>query len=121
MSNVRKLVVNSMWGVVLLLWLSGCHLWPTMSNEDGRRPLDMGKSDQVLAPNAPPPLHLSESFGKAFRTARENQILYPDASKNLDPVTGLDGQAAEAAVERYRKQFKEPAYEMEMSSGGGGK
>jgi hypothetical protein len=30
-------------------------------------------------------------------------MLNPDTGKNLEPVTGADGQTAESAIEKYRK------------------
>ena len=50
---------------------------------------------------------LDQNWGKSYETAKYNQILNPEASKNLDPVLGLDGQAAESNVEKYRDSFKE--------------
>ena len=100
--------------------LSGCQLWPFMSDEDGRQLRDIGKADQVWDPYAPHPTKLSEDFGQSFRTARDLQILHPEASENLEPVTGLDGPASNQAIQRYRKHFQKPPYETK-SSGGGGK
>jgi hypothetical protein len=34
-------------------------------------------------------------------------MLNPDAAKNLDPVSGLDGSASENNVEKYQDSFKE--------------
>jgi hypothetical protein len=45
---------------------------------------------------------LDRNWGASFETAKQNQILYPEAGKNLDPVVGLDGQVAEASMEKYR-------------------
>ena len=98
--------------------LTGCHLWPMMSDEDGRRPMAMGKNDQVLYPYNSQPVHLSEDYGQSFNTARENQILDPQASQNLEPVLELDGVAAKTAMDRYRKMFQEPPY---GGKSGGGK
>jgi hypothetical protein len=49
---------------------------------------------------------LDRNWGKSFESAKNNQILNPEAGKNLEPVTGLDGQAAEENVEEYRETFK---------------
>ncbi len=52
------------------------------------------------------PTRVEKNFGKSVRQARINQILDPEAEKNLEPVTGLDGKAAQATIERYRKTFE---------------
>ena len=51
-------------------------------------------------------LHMN--WGKSFESAKNNQILNPEAGKNLDPVVGIDGQAAEHSVDNYKKSFEEP-------------
>ena len=48
---------------------------------------------------------LDENWGRSFESAKFNQILNPEAGKKLDPVTGLDGQAADAEIQQYRKSF----------------
>ena len=97
--------------------LQGCHLWPMMSDEDGRRPVAMGKNDQVLYPYNAQPVHLSEDFGQSFSAQRENQILNPQASKNLETPTEWDGMAGEKAIERYQKLYKQPPYGGKSSGG----
>ena len=44
-------------------------------------------------------------MGVAFQAAKSNQILNPDAGKEPEPVQGLDGQAAESAMDAYRGSF----------------
>ncbi len=51
---------------------------------------------------------LPDQWGASFKSAKDNQILNPEAGKNLKPVTGFDGQAAEIASEKYREDFKRP-------------
>ena len=51
---------------------------------------------------------LDANFGNAVRQARAAQTLNPNASANLDPVLGIDGQAGAAAQERYQESFKAP-------------
>ena len=46
---------------------------------------------------------LNRNFGRAYETARYNQILNPDAGKNLQPVEGLDGQLVQENLNTYRK------------------
>ena len=47
------------------------------------------------------------NWGKSYETATYNQMLNPQADKNLKPVNSLDGQAAENDMQRYRDSFKE--------------
>ena len=49
---------------------------------------------------------LNRNWGSSFESAKSNQILDPEAGKNLDPVVGLDGQAAGISMEKYRQGFK---------------
>ena len=44
---------------------------------------------------------LNDNWGRSFESARYNQILNPEAGKNLEPVVGLEGQAAERIMEGY--------------------
>lgn len=59
-------------------------------------------------PNAPFQTEtlLDKNWGKSFESAKNNQILNPEAGKNLDPVTGFDGQAADTNMEKYKEGFK---------------
>ena len=47
---------------------------------------------------------LDRNWGTSLEATKQSQILNPEAGKNLDPVpvVGLDGQAAEASMEKYR-------------------
>ena len=49
---------------------------------------------------------LDRNWGTSFETAKQGQILNPEAGKNLDPVVGLDGQAAAVSMQSYRKGFE---------------
>ncbi|MDO9280920.1 MAG: hypothetical protein Q7T88_00905 [Methylotenera sp.] len=51
---------------------------------------------------------LDQNFGEAVNAAKAQQTINPDASQNTDPVAGVDGQAANAAVDRYHKSFEQP-------------
>ena len=55
------------------------------------------------------PSRLEMDFGTSFKLTQSNQILNPEAEKNIEPVTGFDGRAAQAAIEKYRKDFEKPA------------
>ena len=50
--------------------------------------------------------YLEMNWGKSFESAKKNQILNPEAGKSLEPVVGLDGQAAEYGVDKYKKSFE---------------
>lgn len=55
-----------------------------------------------------PPSRLEMDYGTSFKLMKVNQIANPDAEKNLDPVTGMDGQAAKATIDKFRKDFEKP-------------
>lgn len=55
------------------------------------------------------PSRLEMDFGTSVKLAKTNQILNPEAGKNLEPVTGFDGKAAQATMEKYWKDFGKPA------------
>jgi hypothetical protein len=48
----------------------------------------------------------NRNWGRHHGTAIYNQMLNPDAGKNLDPVFGLDGSAAEYNVDKYKESFQ---------------
>ena len=50
---------------------------------------------------------LDKNWGKSFESAKSNQILNPEAGQNLEPVVGLDGQAAESGLGTYRNGFEQ--------------
>ncbi len=50
--------------------------------------------------------NLEKNWGKSFESAKKNQILNPDAGKSLEPVVGLNGEAAEHGVNKYKESFK---------------
>ncbi len=53
------------------------------------------------------PTRVEKNFGKSYKQAVGNQILDPEAEKNLEPVTGFDGKAAQSSIEKYRKNFEQ--------------
>lgn len=55
-----------------------------------------------------PTPHYDQHFGEAVRAAVAQQTINPDASRNTDPVTGLDGKAAGYTMDNYEKSFKTP-------------
>jgi hypothetical protein len=62
----------------------------------------------VLAACATSTPKLDDHFGEAVNAAKAQQTLNPDASLNTDPVAGVDGEAANAAIDRYHKSFVQP-------------
>ncbi len=68
---------------------------------------------------------VDNNFGKAVNAAKAQQIINPDASLNRDPVAGVDGQAADAAMNRYHRSFVQPpitpnVFNIGVSSGSSG-
>lgn len=55
------------------------------------------------------PTKVEMDYGTSHKLAKYNQILNPEAEKNLKPVEGMDGKAANAAVEKYQKSFEKPS------------
>ena len=55
-----------------------------------------------------PPSRLEMDYRTSARLAVVNQTLHPEAGKNLEPVTGMDGEAAEGIMKSYREGFEEP-------------
>ncbi len=51
---------------------------------------------------------LDSHFGEAVNAAKAQQTLNPEASKNNNPVAGVDGQAAKGAVDLYQNSFVQP-------------
>ncbi|MCD6680250.1 MAG: hypothetical protein LT102_06255 [Burkholderiaceae bacterium] len=59
-------------------------------------------------------------FGESVRQAQAMQTLNPDAGKNTDPVTGIDGESGKNAIDRYQESFKAPPRSFEIFDIGGG-
>jgi len=53
------------------------------------------------------PSRVDKNYGRSVKDARLNQILDPETEKNLEPVTGLDGKAAQANIEKYWRTFEQ--------------
>ncbi len=47
-------------------------------------------------------------FGDSVRGLNAQQVARPQAVSNADPVAGMDGRAARAAIERYERSLPEP-------------
>lgn len=64
---------------------------------------------QGTVSNQMEPSMLDKNWGTSFEAAKYNQILNPDAGKNLDPVEGMDADAAQKSVDKYKKGFQDKA------------
>jgi len=64
-------------------------------------------------------------LGEAMTMMRAQQTMNPDASRNTNPVVGLDGKAAKGALDNYRDSFRKPPAEgatfLSIGGIGGGK
>lgn len=47
-------------------------------------------------------------FGDAVREARLRMTINPEAGKNPDQVTGMDGKSAQESMTQYQDTFKAP-------------
>lgn len=52
---------------------------------------------------------LEMDYGTSYKLSKMNQTLNPDAEKNLAPVEGISGQAAQIAADKYEKSFGKSA------------
>ena len=59
---------------------------------------------------------IDKNWGRSVETAKYNQILNPDAGKNLAPVEGLDGTAADNSVQKYENSFKKESKQESTST-----
>lgn len=50
-------------------------------------------------------------FGESLSIIKAQQTINPDASRNMDPVAGIDGKAAKGAYDNYRDSFRKPPAE----------
>jgi len=63
----------------------------------------------ALASGCAGPSRVEMDYGTSYKLALFNQVLNPEAEKNLEPVTGFNGGAAQNTLERYQKDFEKPA------------
>jgi hypothetical protein len=81
--------------------------------------LSSGCGKTIFSQNETP---LDKNWGRSFEEAKYNQLLNPDAKKNLSPVVGLDGEAARRNLEKYETSFEreapEPTYNIDFGSMG---
>ena len=51
---------------------------------------------------------LDSHFGESVALLKAQQIMYPDAYRNTNPVSGMDGKSGASAYQRYQKSFSAP-------------
>ena len=52
--------------------------------------------------------YFDQQVGGAVNTAKAQQTLNPDGSRNTDPVAGIGGTPANSAMDEYHKSFAAP-------------
>ena len=52
--------------------------------------------------------YLDSRFGESVTVLKAQQIINPEASRNTDPVYGMDGRAARSAYDKYQKSYRVP-------------
>jgi predicted component of type VI protein secretion system len=62
----------------------------------------------VLAGCASVTPNYDAKFGDAVREAKLKMTINPDAGKNPDPVSGMDGKSAREAIANYQLTYKSP-------------
>jgi hypothetical protein len=53
---------------------------------------------------APTP-HIDRHLGETVNLLKAQQTLNPEAARNTDPVSGLDGRAAKSGYDQYQRSF----------------
>jgi hypothetical protein len=69
---------------------------------------------------ASPTPHFDQQFGFAVNSAKAQQTINPEASRNTDPVAGIDGRAADSAIDEYQNTFRSPPPTFPVINIGGG-
>lgn len=64
--------------------------------------------------------HFDGQIGLAVNTAKARQTLNPDASRNADPVAGIDGTPADFTIDEYHNSFRAPPPTFQVINVGGG-
>ncbi len=63
------------------------------------------------------PGRVAMDCGTSYKNAKFGQTLSPTAERNLEPVEGMDGQAAQNVVEKYRLSFTKGTTDSSASCG----
>ena len=61
---------------------------------------------------------LESRFGDAVRAGQAQQTVNPDASRNPDPVAGIDGPSATRSIDGYHRSFDAPVPTFTILNGG---
>lgn len=64
--------------------------------------------------------YFDQQVGRAVDMAKARQIVNPEASRNTDPVAGIGGGPADAAMDEYQKSFTAPPPTFTVINIGGG-
>jgi hypothetical protein len=69
------------------------------------------------------PSRLDMDYGTSFKLQKFNQTVDLNAGKKVEPAEGMEGKAAQGAVENYQKSFQKevPPPTYVLSVGGIGK
>ena len=74
----------------------------------------------LMAACTPLTPNLDSSFGNAVNQAKAQQTLNPDASSNVEPVTGVTGTEGNLAIDAYHESLKESQPTTTVINIGGG-
>jgi len=66
-----------------------------------------------------PAPYMESRLGDAVHAARVQQTINLDASKNTDPVAGVDAASAKTAIDQYHKSFDAPPQTFTIINVGG--
>ena len=64
--------------------------------------------------------YFDQQVGLAVNTAKAQQTLNPDASRNADPVAGIGGTEADYTIDEYHNSFRAPPPTFTVINIGGG-
>lgn len=73
------------------------------------QPLAIAALALALAGCAPVAPHWESTFGNSVRASVASQVADPAAARNVNPVAGIDGRAAQAAQQHYEASFRTPS------------
>lgn len=74
----------------------------------------------VMAACTPLTPNLDSGFGYAVNQAKAEQTLNPDASSNVEPVTGVTGTEGNLAIDAYHKSLEKTEPTTTIINIGGG-